>query len=61
MNHPFKTKSVGTRAAAKPSAAKGATNDPATNDKFTDVKKFGGEPGKRYKVTIRVRVVVEAK
>jgi len=36
-----------------------ATNDPATNDKFTDVKKFGGEPGKRYKVTIRVRGVVE--
>ena len=36
-----------------------ATNDPATNDKFTDVKKFGGEAGKRYKVTIRVRGVVE--
>jgi hypothetical protein len=36
-----------------------ATNDPATNDKFTDVRKFGGEPGKRYKVTIRVRGVVE--
>ncbi|HEY3839451.1 MAG TPA: hypothetical protein VGL72_22925 [Bryobacteraceae bacterium] len=36
-----------------------ATDDPATNDKFTDVKKFGGEPGKRYKVTIRVRGVVE--
>jgi hypothetical protein len=36
-----------------------ATNDPATNDKFTDVKKFGGDPGKRYKVTIRVRGVVE--
>ena len=36
-----------------------ATNDPATNDKFTDVKKFGGEPGKRYKVTIRVRGTVE--
>ena len=33
--------------------------DPATNDKFTDVRKFGGEPGKRYKVTIRVRGVVE--
>ena len=31
------------------------TNDPATNDKFTDVKKFGGDPGKRYKVTLRVR------
>ena len=36
-----------------------ATDDPATNDKFTDVRKFGGEPGKRYKVTIRVRGVVE--
>jgi hypothetical protein len=36
-----------------------ATNDPATNDKFTDVKKFGGDSGKRYKVTIRVRGVVE--
>ena len=36
-----------------------ATDDPATNDKFTDVKKFGGEAGKRYKVTIRVRGVVE--
>ncbi len=36
-----------------------ATDDPATNDKFTDVKKFGGEPVKRYKVTIRVRGVVE--
>ena len=34
-----------------------ATNDPATNDKFTDVKKFGGEPGKRYKVTDRKSVV----
>jgi hypothetical protein len=36
-----------------------ATDDPATNDRFTDVKKFGGEPGKRYKVTLRVRGVVE--
>ena len=36
-----------------------ATNDPATNDKFTDVRKFGGQPGKRYKVTLRVRGVVE--
>jgi len=36
-----------------------ATDDPATNDKFTDVRKFGGEPGKRYKVTLRVRGVVE--
>ena len=36
-----------------------ATSDPATNDKFTDVKTFGGEAGKRYKVTLRVRGVVE--
>jgi hypothetical protein len=36
-----------------------ATEDPTTNDKFTDVKKFGGEPGKRYQVTLRVRGVVE--
>ena len=36
-----------------------ATTDPATNDRFTDVLKFGGEPGKRYKVTLRVRGVVE--
>ena len=36
-----------------------ATNDPATNDKFTDERQFGGEPGKRYKVTLRVRGVVE--
>lgn len=36
-----------------------ATKDPATNDKFTDERKFGGEPGKRYKVTLRVRGVVE--
>ena len=35
------------------------TDDPKTNDKFTDVKKFGGEPGKKYKVTLRVRGVVE--
>jgi hypothetical protein len=35
------------------------TTDPATNDKFTDVKKFGGDPGKKYKVTLRVRGVVE--
>lgn len=35
------------------------TDDPKTNDKFTDVKTFGGEPGKRYKVTLRVRGVVE--
>jgi hypothetical protein len=36
-----------------------ATSDPATNDKFTDVRKFGGQPGKRYKVTLRIRGVVE--
>lgn len=36
-----------------------ATDDPATSDKFTDVRKFGGKPGKRYKVTIHVRGVVE--
>lgn len=36
-----------------------ATADPATNDQFTDVKKFGGDPAKRYKVTLRVRGVVE--
>ena len=35
------------------------TDDPKTNDKFTDVKTFGGEKGKRYKVTLRVRGVVE--
>lgn len=35
------------------------TDDPKTNDKFTDVKTFGGEAGKRYKVTLRVRGVVE--
>lgn len=35
------------------------TGDPKTTDNFTAVKKFGGEPGQRYKVTIRVRGVVE--
>ena len=35
------------------------TDDPKTNDKFTDVRTFGGEPGKKYKVTLRVRGVVE--
>ena len=35
------------------------TDDPKTNDKFTDVKNFGGEAGKRYRVTLRVRGVVE--
>lgn len=33
--------------------------DPNKTDNFTTEKKFGGEPGKRYKVTIRVRGVVE--
>jgi hypothetical protein len=35
------------------------TDDPKTNDKFTDIKTFGGEAGKRYRVTLRVRGVVE--
>jgi len=35
------------------------TGDPATTDNFTAKKKFGGEPGKRYKVTLRFRGVVE--
>lgn len=35
------------------------TGDPATTDNFTVKKKFGGEPGKRYKVTLRFRGVVE--
>jgi hypothetical protein len=33
--------------------------DPNTTDNFEAVKKFGGEAGKRYKVTLRVRGVVE--
>jgi hypothetical protein len=33
--------------------------DPKTTDNFTITKKFGGEPGKRYKVTLRFRGVVE--
>ncbi|MFP6872296.1 MAG: hypothetical protein VCA55_02210 [Verrucomicrobiales bacterium] len=33
--------------------------DPKTTDNFKAVKKFGGEPGKRYKVTLRFRGVVE--
>lgn len=36
-----------------------ATDDPATNDKCTAGKKFGGEPGRRYKVALRVGGVVE--
>lgn len=35
------------------------TGDPKTTDQFTIKKKFGGEPGKRYKVTLRFRGVVE--
>jgi hypothetical protein len=35
------------------------TGDPKTTDNFTAKKKFGGEPGKRYKVTLRFRGVVE--
>ncbi|QDU96121.1 hypothetical protein [Lignipirellula cremea] len=33
--------------------------DPNTTDNFTTVKTFGGEPGKRYQVTLRFRGVVE--
>ncbi len=33
--------------------------DPMKTDNFTVVKKFGGEEGKRYKVTLRFRGVVE--
>jgi len=33
--------------------------DPKTTDNFKAVKKFGGEPGKRYEVTLRFRGVVE--
>ncbi|HEX4129796.1 MAG TPA: hypothetical protein VHZ24_07120 [Pirellulales bacterium] len=33
--------------------------DPKTTDNFTVEKKFGGEPGKRYKVALRFRGVVE--
>lgn len=33
--------------------------DPKTTDNFTFKKVFGGEPGKRYKVTLRFRGVVE--
>ncbi len=36
-----------------------ATGDPATTDQFTVTKEFGGEKGKRYKVTLRLRGVVE--
>jgi len=33
--------------------------DPKTTDNFTVIKQFGGQPGKRYKVTLRFRGVVE--
>lgn len=36
-----------------------ATGDPAKTDQFTVQKQFGGEKGKRYKVTLRFRGVVE--
>jgi hypothetical protein len=35
------------------------TGDPNKTDNFTVEKKFGGETGKRYKVTLRFRGVVE--
>ena len=35
------------------------TGDPKTTDNFTTKKRFGGEPGRRYKVTLRFRGVVE--
>ncbi len=35
------------------------TGDPKTTDNFTATKTFGGEKGKRYKVTLRFRGVVE--
>lgn len=43
--------------ASGPSAL--VTGDPKTTDNFTVQKTFGGEKGKRYKVTIRFRGVVE--
>ncbi len=36
-----------------------ATGDPKTTDNFTTKKIFGGEQGKKYKVTLRFRGVVE--
>jgi len=33
--------------------------DPKTTDQFTFERKFGGEPGRRYRVTLRFRGVVE--
>ena len=35
------------------------TGDPKKTDQFTAEKTFGGEKGKRYKVTLRIRGVVE--
>src|SRR5436190_61719 len=43
--------------ASGPSAL--VTGDPKTTDNFTVQKTFGGEKGKRYKVTLRIRGVVE--
>lgn len=43
--------------AAGPSAL--VKGDPKTTDNFTVTKTFGGEPGKRYQVTLRFRGVVE--
>jgi hypothetical protein len=35
------------------------TGDPKTTDNFTEKRKFGGVPVKRYQVTFRFRSVVE--
>jgi hypothetical protein len=35
------------------------SGDPKTTDQFTVTRRFGGEPGRRYKVTLRFRGVVE--
>jgi hypothetical protein len=43
--------------ASGPSAL--VTGDPKTTDNFTVKRRFGGEAGKRYKVTLRFRGVVE--
>src|SRR6478735_9789702 len=43
--------------ASGPSAL--VTGDPKTTDNFTMQKTFGGEKGKRYKVMLRIRGVVE--
>jgi hypothetical protein len=36
-----------------------ASGDPKTSDQFTVTRRFGGEPGRRYQVTLRFRGVVE--